>query len=193
MCVALAREDVPGDKRLVAYIVPVDPSRAPRTAELRDFLKQKLPGYMIPTAFVPLQNFHSPPTAKSTEKHLPSPARSQAEGVRARKIVPPRTPLEVELVRIWEQVLGIKIASVRDNFFDLGGHSLLAVQMFAEIEKVFRVRLPLATLYEAPSIEDIARILKRRSSPSAGRPWCRSSHRARAHLFSASMEPEAMF
>jgi phthiocerol/phenolphthiocerol synthesis type-I polyketide synthase E len=89
------------------------------------------------------------------------PGLSLAENSLARQIVPPRTPLEFGLVRIWEQVLGIKIASVRDNFFELGGHSLLAAQMFAQIEKVFNTRLSLATLYEAPAIEDIARILNR--------------------------------
>ena len=165
-CIALAREVVPGDQRLVAYIVPTDPQSAPGGAELREFLKEKLPGYMIPSAFVSLQEFPLTPNGKIDRKALALPALSLAEGLPARQHVPPRTPLEVELVRIWERVLGVKIASVRDNFFDLGGHSLLAVQIFAEIEKIFNIRLPLATLYEAPAIEDIAEILKTEVIPS---------------------------
>ena len=160
-CVALAREDSPGDKRLVAYIVPVNRQVVPGIAELREFLKQKLPAHMIPAAFVTMRDLPLTPNGKIDRNSPALTDPSLADGFPARPCVPPRTPLEVELVRIWERVLGVKITSVRDNFFDLGGHSLLAVHMFAEIEKVFKVRLPLATLYEAPDIEDIARILSR--------------------------------
>jgi amino acid adenylation domain-containing protein len=158
-CVTLAREDVPGDQRLVAYIVAANPQVVPGSAELREFLKRKLPAHMIPAAFVTILELPLTPNGKIDRKALALPDLSLAERSPARSIVPPRTSVEFELVRIWEQVLGIKIESVRDNFFDLGGHSLLAVHIFAEIGKVFKVRLPLAILYEAPAIEDIARIL----------------------------------
>jgi surfactin family lipopeptide synthetase A len=158
-CVAIAREDVPGDKRLVAYIVPSDPNVVPAIPEIRTFLKQTLPDYMIPAAFVVLEELPLTPNGKIDRKSLPLPGLSLARSSPKREIVSPRTQLELELVKIWEQALGTKIASVRDNFFDLGGHSLLAVRMFAQIEKVFKTRLPLATLYEAPAIEDMARIL----------------------------------
>jgi thioesterase domain-containing protein/acyl carrier protein len=158
-CVTIAREDVPGDKRLVAYIVLRDPGVVLAIPELRNFLKQKLPDYMIPVTFVALKELPLTLNGKLDRKALPLPGLSLARSSPARQIVPPRTTLEVELVRIWEQALGTKITSVRDNFFDLGGHSLLAVRMFAQIEKVFKVRLPLATLYQAPAIEDMARIL----------------------------------
>ncbi len=159
-CVALAREDVPGEKRLVAYIVRSGADVVPTIPDLRNFLKQKLPDYMIPAAFVTLEELPLTPNGKIDRKALPVPGLSSAESSPAHEIIPPRTSLEVELVRIWEQILGTRIASVRDNFFDLGGHSLLAVQMFAQIEKVLKVRLPLTTLYEAPAIEGIARILQ---------------------------------
>ena len=165
-CVAAAPEDQPGGQRLVAYIVPANAHVAPGGAELRNFLKEKLPDYIIPAAFVALEELPLTPNGKIDRKSLPLPSLSLAENSPARQIVPPRTPLELELVRIWEQVLGTKIVSVRDNFFDLGGHSLLAVQMFAQIEKVFNARLPLATLYEAPAIEDLAGILKTEVIPS---------------------------
>jgi thioesterase domain-containing protein/acyl carrier protein len=160
-CVAVAREDTPGDKRLVAYTVPLNPHVTPRVAELRSFLKQKLPDYMIPSAFVTLKELPLTPNGKIDRKALSARNLSVAECSPARQIAPPRTPVEHELVRIWEQILGIKITSVREGFFDLGGHSLLAVQMFTEIEKVFNAKLPLATLYQAPAIEDIARILNK--------------------------------
>ena len=160
-CIALVREVVPGDQRLVAYVVPADPQAAPDSAELREFLKQKLPEYMIPTAFTHLQELPLTPNGKIDRKALTLQGLALAEGMPLRQVVPPRTPQEIHLVEIWERVLGIKISSVRDNLFDLGGHSLLAVQIFAEIEKIFHIRLPLATLYEAPDIEDIARILSR--------------------------------
>ena len=121
---------------------------------------------MIPAAFVSLEELPLTPNGKIDRKALALRTLSPAESQPARQLVPPRTPLEVELVRIWERVLGVKITSVRDNFFDLGGHSLLAVQIFAEIEKVFKIRLPLATLYEAPAIEDIAEVLKTEAIPS---------------------------
>ncbi|MGA2716524.1 MAG: amino acid adenylation domain-containing protein, partial [Bryobacteraceae bacterium] len=158
-CVAVARGDVPGDKRLVAYVVPANPQVVPGSAELREFLKQKLPAHMIPAAFLTALDLPLTPNGKIDRNALALPDMSLAERSQAPGIVPPRTLVESELVRIWEQVLGIKIESVRDNFFDLGGHSLLAVHIFTEIDKVFKVRLPLATLYEAPAIEDIARIL----------------------------------
>ena len=135
-CIAVAREDVPGDRRLVAYIVPADPRVVLNAAELRHFLKQKLPDYMIPAAFVTLEALPLTPNGKIDRKALPD--MSLAERSPARQIVPPRTPVESELVRIWQQVFGIEIVSVQDNFFDLGGHSLLAVQMFAQIEKAFK-------------------------------------------------------
>jgi thioesterase domain-containing protein/acyl carrier protein len=127
---------------------------------------------MIPAAFVTMPELPLTPNGKIDRRALPLPGLSPLsslsidEGFPARQSVPPGTPLEVQLARIWEQVLGIKIASVRDNFFDLGGHSLLAVQMFAQIEKVFNIRLPLATLYEAPAIEGIAGILERKAASS---------------------------
>ncbi len=159
-CLALAREDMPGDKQLVAYIVPKDGQLAPRTEELRNFLKEKLPVYMIPTALVELERLPLTPNGKVDRKGLPAPGRSSGKPTLVGRVIAPRTPMESGLQRIWEQVLGNKVASVRDNFFDSGGHSLLAVRMFALIEKDFDVRLPLATLYDAPTIEGIARILQ---------------------------------
>ncbi len=157
-CVTLALEDPRGDKRLVAYIVPANPRFVPGTAELREFLNRKLPAWMIPAAFVTIPALPLAPNGKVDRRALPAPSPLPSQ-----QSFPPRTPLELQLAKIWEQVLGIRVTSVRDNFFDLGGHSLLALQMFAQIEKTCHVRLPLATLYEAPAIESMARILESRA------------------------------
>ncbi|MBC8229645.1 amino acid adenylation domain-containing protein [bacterium] len=155
--VVLAREDVPGDKRLVAYVVP-NQKQTPATSELRRFLKQKLPDYMVPSAFVQLDSLPLTPNGKVDRRALPAPdtARAELEGT----FVPPRDELELQLTKIWEKVLGNKPIGVRDNFFELGGHSLLAVRLFAQIEKIFGKNLPLATLFQAPTVEQLASILR---------------------------------
>lgn len=158
-CVALAREDAHGDKFLVAWFVPADSQVVRENSELRHFLKQKLPDYMVPAAFVALDKLPLTANGKIDRKALPVPRLSPAQRSAVSHIAPPRTPVESQLLTIWEKVLGTGITSVWDNFFDLGGHSLLALQMFAQIENAFKIKLPLATLYEAPTIQDLARIL----------------------------------
>jgi amino acid adenylation domain-containing protein len=167
-CIALVQEDLSRDKRLAAYVVPNDGNDMPPVSELRNFLKEKLPDYMIPTTFVAVESLPLTPNGKIDRKALSGSVRLP-ESKSVRTVIPPRTSEEVGLVDIWEQILGIKIESVRDSFFDLGGHSLLAVRLFAQIEKDFKLRLPLATLYEAPTIEDIAQILKTQVVPSKWR------------------------
>jgi surfactin family lipopeptide synthetase A len=167
-CVVVAQEDVPGDKRLHAYIVPRDALVIPGGVELRNFLKQKLPVYMIPTSFVVSEKLPLTPNRKIDRKALSAQPHFSAATGMPRPIVPPRTPVEIELASIWEKVLGVKIGSVDDSFFDLGGHSLMAARMFAEIEKIFKLRLPLATFYGAPTVSELAQILQ---SEAPSTPW----------------------
>jgi aspartate racemase len=163
--VVLAREDSPGEKRLVAYVVPV-PAQAPTTTELRSFLKAKLPDYMVPAVFVWLDSLPLTPSGKVDRRALPIPDQAQPE-LPGTSIVP-RDVLEFQLTTIWEEALGIQSISVTDNFFDLGGHSLLAVRLFAQIEKTFGQKLPLATLFQAPTVEQLANVLRQEGwSP----PW----------------------
>jgi len=126
--------------------------------QLRDFLKQKLPDYMIPSAFVLLETLPLTPNGKIDRRALPAPdqTRLEPEGT----FVAPRDELERQLTKIWEKVLGIQPIGVRDNFFDLGGHSLLAVKLFAQIEKTMGKTLPLATLFQASTVEDLAKVLR---------------------------------
>ena len=154
--IVIAREDVPGDKRLVAYIVP-NPEQTPTSSEIRQFLKQRLPDYMIPAAFVMLEALPLTPNGKIDRRALAVPEYSREDGERT--FLAPRNRLEMQLTQIWEEVLGVKPIGITDNFFELGGHSLIAVRLFVEIEKLCGKNLPLATLFQAQTIEELAAVI----------------------------------
>ena len=156
--VVLAREDAPGEKRLVAYLV------ADCTAdELRRFLKDKLPEYMVPAAVVLLKALPVAPNGKVDRRALPAPDRSRSELEKG--FVAPRDGLELQLAHIWEEVLGVQPVGVRDNFFELGGHSLLAVRLFALIEKRLGKKLPLTAVFQGATVEDLAGALRQQAVP----------------------------
>jgi len=151
----LAREDHPGDKRLTAYIVPNDLSSSASADELRSFLKDLLPEYMLPSSFVALDQMPLMPNGKLDRKALPAPDRLLSDSTP----VAPRTPLERQVAAIFAKVLKIDQVGIRDNFFDLGGHSFLVLRVLAEIEKACGRRLSVATLFQAPTVEEIGQIL----------------------------------
>ncbi len=158
--VVVAREDSVGNKRLVAYVVPGD-GPAPTPSDLRAFLEQKLPAYMVPSVFVLLDAPPLTANGKVDRSALPAPGGDHVgTGDTA-----PRTPVEEQLAAIWAEALGVPRVGIHDDFFALGGHSLLGVRVFAEIEKVFGKRLPLATLFQGANIERLA-ILLQRSAPN---------------------------
>jgi len=154
--VVLVREDVPGDKRLVAYVVARN-ERPPVTSELSRYLGQKLPEHMVPSAFVTLGALPVTPNGKVDRRALPPPERDLPE---SRKSDTPQDGLELALVRIWEKVLNVQPIGTTDNFFDLGGHSLLAVRLFSQIERVTGKQLPLVTLFQAPTVAQLAETLR---------------------------------
>ncbi|MBP5974432.1 amino acid adenylation domain-containing protein, partial [Brasilonema sp. CT11] len=154
--VVIAREDQPGDQRLVAYVVPQQ-EQVKTTDELRRFVKEKLPKYMIPSAFVMLDALPLTPNGKVDRRALPMPEQVRQEVEET--FVAPRDEIERQLTQIWEEVLGIQPINVKDNFFDLGGHSLLAVRLFAQIEKKFGTFIPLATLFTSGTVEALAKLL----------------------------------
>ena len=162
--VVVAREDAPGDKRLVAYVVPSDPAKF-QPADLRDWLKQRLPPYMVPAALVALPALPLTNNGKIDRKALPTPEQASASA--NGQFSAPRTQTEKAMATIWEQVLGIEKVGIHDNFFDLGGHSLLAVNLFAQITQAFGSTLSLNTLFETPTVEDLARFIddQRESTP----------------------------
>src|SRR5712691_3579350 len=153
------------DKHLVAYLVPCE-ARAPAIDELRDFLRQRLPAHMIPSVFVVLESLPLSPSGKVDRRALPSTNGIKPANVTS--FTAPADELELKLTRIWERVLGIDSIGVNDNFFELGGHSLLAVRLFDQIEKSFSRNLPLATLFQAPTVKQLARVLREEGWPA---PW----------------------
>jgi thioesterase domain-containing protein/acyl carrier protein len=156
------REDIAGDKRLVAYLVPTL-GAAPPAGELRRFLAEQLPDYMIPSAFVVQDSLPLTPSGKVNRRALPAPDNTRPELVES--YTAPRTPLEHALADIWSSVLGLEKVGVNDNFFDLGGHSLLGISLFARIEKQFDKKLPLFTLFQAPTISGLATVLDQNMVP----------------------------
>ncbi|WP_054467261.1 phosphopantetheine-binding protein [Planktothricoides sp. SR001] len=154
----LAREDIPGDKRLVAYIVPTQ-EEVPTLDSLRHFLKQKLPNYMVPAAFVVLEAFPLTPNGKIDRRALPVPDLLGQNSENTH--VAPRNSLEQKLAEIWGKVLWLdRKVGIHDNFFDLGGHSLLSVRLVAEIEKAFNQKLPVAALFQLSTIAELAPLLQ---------------------------------
>ncbi|MBV9494203.1 MAG: amino acid adenylation domain-containing protein [Acidobacteria bacterium] len=152
--VVILREDRPGDKRLVAYVVPND--AAPTTAELRAHLRAVLPDYMIPSAFVTLAKLPISPNGKVDRRALPVP---DLLDVQESAPVAPRTAEEEQLVEIWADVLGVPNVGIEDDFFSLGGHSLLATQLIARVSRTFGVDMPLRRLFEAPTVAAFAPLL----------------------------------
>ena len=148
--------DNPENQRLVAYIVP-HPEQTPTTDELRHFLKQKLPEYMVPSAFVLLDTLPLTPNGKIDRRALPAPELTRLDSENT--YVAPRDELEFQLTKIWEEILGVQPIGVRDNFFELGGHSILAVKLFWQIEKTFNKNLPLAILFQSATVEALAKII----------------------------------
>ncbi|MBW4546343.1 MAG: amino acid adenylation domain-containing protein [Symplocastrum torsivum CPER-KK1] len=148
----IAREDIPSDKRLVAYIVP-NPEQTPTIDGLRRFLKQKLPDYMVPSAFVLLNTLPLTPNGKVDRRALPVPDQSRPD--QSVKFMAPRTSIEQQLADIWAEVLRLEQVGVHDNFFELGGHSLLATQVISRLRQAFGVELPVRALFEAPTVADL--------------------------------------
>ncbi|HEX8351551.1 MAG TPA: condensation domain-containing protein, partial [Pyrinomonadaceae bacterium] len=156
--VALAREDAPGQKRLVAYVVPAG-GAAPTTAELRDHAAMSLPDYMVPATFVLLDAPPLLPSGKIDRRALPAP--EQAASVQEENYVAPRTPAEEVLAGLWAQVLGVARVGLHDNFFDLGGHSLLATQLISRVRQTFNVELGLRDLFAAPTVGQLSELVER--------------------------------
>ncbi|MEO6889068.1 MAG: amino acid adenylation domain-containing protein [Ktedonobacteraceae bacterium] len=152
-CVVVVREDSPGDKRLVAYLV-ANAQSSPASNELRSFLKETLPDYMLPSAFVYLDVFPLTPQGKVDRRALPAPeSNALAQGSLDEA---PRTLEEEALAKIWQDVLHVEHVSIFANFFELGGHSLLATQVISRIRQTFQRELPLRSLFEKPTVAELA-------------------------------------
>jgi len=147
--VAVVREDRPGDKRLVCYVVPVEGAE-PDRSEIRRSLQSQLPDYMIPSALICLEKLPLTPNGKIDRKRLPSPEAPASD------YVEPQTEIQETLAGIWTEVLGVEHIGIKDNFFELGGHSLLATQVVARARESYAIELPVRILFESPTLADLA-------------------------------------
>ena len=157
-CLVVLREDRPGDRRLVAYVVG-----GAGAGELREHLRASLPEHMVPDAFVPLETLPLTPTGKIDPRTLPAPeyGRGDADGEE------PRSEVEAELIRIWEELLGIEGIGPTQNFFDLGGNSFLALRLFALVNRRLGHDLPLSTLFAGATVRGMAQALDGRTRSEA--------------------------
>jgi amino acid adenylation domain-containing protein len=149
--VTIAAEDATGNKRLVAYVV-VSEVETFRTQQLREFLQEQLPVYMVPSTFVILDTLPLTPNGKVDRKALPEP---HGEIDREQEYVAPRTPNEEIIAQIFTTVLGVETVSIHDNFFELGGHSLLATQLTSRLKQSFTVEVPLRVIFEFPTVAQL--------------------------------------
>ncbi|MFL5383903.1 MAG: non-ribosomal peptide synthetase [Longimicrobiaceae bacterium] len=184
---AMVREDVPGDARLVAYVVPAPGASAP-AAELRTLLSSRLPGYMVPSAFVALEALPLTPNGKVDRRALPAPDAAAAEEPEA--WVAPSTPTEEAVAAIWTAVLGLERVGANQSFFELGGHSLLATQVMARIRATLGASLPVRVLFEARTVAELARRVDEAKDAPAQGPRLRAAGRGAFRIRLAEPEPE---
>jgi acyl carrier protein len=147
--VVLAREDQPGEKRIIAYLVPA-PGAEIQIEEIRELARSHLPAYMVPSAYVVLESLPLTPNRKLDRKALPAPEAEE------RVRIPPRTAVEKVLAGVWKNILGLAEVGALDSFFDLGGHSLSATRVAAQVQDLFGLEVPLRTLFEAPTLAELA-------------------------------------
>jgi amino acid adenylation domain-containing protein/non-ribosomal peptide synthase protein (TIGR01720 family) len=159
--ITLVREDTPGEKRLVSYCVPAE-GRAPAATDLRQFLAERLPEYMLPAAFVLLDEMPINANGKTDRALLPPPGSQRAE--LSDRFVAPRSSLETTLARIWEELLAEGKIGVEDNFFEIGGHSLMATQVASRIRDELGIEVPLRVFFEHQTVSALARQLADQAS-----------------------------
>ena len=149
---AVVGRDEGAAARLVAYFVPASPASVD-AGQLKAYLKERLPGHMIPSAFVPLGALPRTASGKVDRSRLPEPGRPRED---AENYVAPRTPVEQTVAAIWGELLRLDRVGATDNFFDLGGHSLLATQVVSRLRDAFGIEIPLRTLFESPTVEELS-------------------------------------
>ncbi len=155
--VVIAREDTPGDKRLVAYAVPNQQPDA-IASTLKRFLQEKLPNYMVPAVFVILDSLPLTPNGKVDRQAMPAPDRTRPD--LEETFVAPRNPIEETLAVIWAELLGLEQIGANDNFFHLGGHSLIATQILSRVREVFQIELSFHHIFENPTVAGLAQLIE---------------------------------
>ncbi|AOX00333.1 hypothetical protein BJP34_13495 [Moorena producens PAL-8-15-08-1] len=163
--IALVREDRPGDKHLVAYVIGQDDYCEISPTELREFLRGQLPNYMVPTAVVLLSEFPLTPNGKLDRHALPPPLLGKA---RSQKL--PKTEVEHKIAAIWQQILTVEVVGLDDNFFELGGHSLLLAQLQQQLQDCFGTDIPIVELFARPTVGTLAEFFSSPAVLSTGQP-----------------------
>ncbi len=164
-CVAIAREDMPGDKRIVAYVLAAG-DRRPLPLELRSWLKARVPEFLVPSAIVLMDAFPLHASGKVNRRALPAP---EYDAIGAEAYAAPRTETEKKIAEIWSAVLHLSRIGTNDNFFALGGHSLLATQVLSRVRQAFDIDLPLRAIFEAPTVAELAKRCEALDRAKAGR------------------------
>ena len=179
--VVVAREDDRGSTHLVAYVVANNGDL--QTAELRNYMKQRLPEYMLPSAIVRLEVFPLTPNGKLDRRALPAPngAGGEADG----PYVAPRSELERLIADVWREALGVERVGVRDNFFNLGGHSLLLIRVNNRLREALQMELPVVELFKYPTVSALAEHLSR--SGGKAQPWAARAERSESEGRAASL------
>ncbi|NHB98701.1 non-ribosomal peptide synthetase, partial [Photorhabdus stackebrandtii] len=179
--VVIAREDIPGDTRLVAYLLP-QPDAELVPAELRQQLVQHLAEYMLPSAFVTLESFPLTPNGKLDRKSLPAPEQS-AVAVRGYEV--PIGEMETMLAQIWQDLLGLERVGRHDHFFEIGGHSLMVVQLVTRIQTEFLIDIPIVSIFQFPKLSELAEVILSAQMSSA---WGNDVESVKSDLDSMSIE-----
>jgi len=150
-------ENAPGDQRLVAYVV-TDVEQEVTQSLVRDYLRTRVPDYMLPSVVIPLEHMPRTPNGKLDRRALPTPeiGRPNLKEV----YVAPRSPLEEQLARMLAELLGVKQVGIHDDFFELGGHSLLAMQFIAGISRTFPIQISLPRLFDSPTIASLSEVIE---------------------------------
>ncbi|MCZ6834527.1 MAG: LLM class flavin-dependent oxidoreductase [Planctomycetota bacterium] len=173
--VVIAREDTPGDVRLVAYLVPVENDSIDEN-ELREMLREMLPEYMLPSHYVVLDAYPLTPNRKVDRKALPAPDQSGSES--KLEAILPTNDVELTIIEIWKEVLGVASAGIEDNFFDLGGHSLLAVKTHRRLAESFQRTITITDLFRYPTVRALAEFLNDETPGIPGASLQKSEDRA---------------
>jgi acyl-coenzyme A synthetase/AMP-(fatty) acid ligase/acyl carrier protein len=162
--VVINRQEPEQESRLVAYVIPSDERLA--IADLRSFIRERLPEYMTPAHFVLLPEFPLNTSGKIDRQRLPAPEQRRAES--QQNYEAPRTQVEQQLVDIWKEVLGVEQVGIHDNFFELGGHSLMVAQVISRVFEVLQVELPVRVLFETPTVADLSVAVTNQAGQDAG-------------------------
>ncbi|MEC4811965.1 MAG: amino acid adenylation domain-containing protein [Scytonema sp. PMC 1069.18] len=184
--VVLAKANEPNDQQLIAYVVP-DPEQTLTTSELYSLLTQKLPNYMIPSAFVILEALPLLPNGKVNRKALPMPDKVRPELEEVYQ--PPQTEVEKTIAHIWQETLRIEEVGIHDNFFELGGHSLLLVQVHSKLQKTFQRDFSLVEMFQYPTINHLAKYLSQEQNEQPS--FLDNSHQDKSRTASIKRRKEA--